>query len=101
MYCVIPQRDGVTGLVGEYFVGESLGVNLPVRTGTRHLKSAPHNVYETLPDKEGRPVMGPSPRTSKPEIVDYAFDRWVAIDCQNEEEWESIVEIFGEASLKD
>ena len=101
MYCVIPQRDGVTGLVGEYFVGESLGVNLPVRTGTRHLKSAPHNVYETLPDREGRPVMGPSPRTSKPEIVDYAFDRWVAIDCQNDEEWESIVEIIGEDSLKD
>ena len=101
MYCVIPQRDGVTGLVGEYFVAESLGIEVPVRTGPRHLKSAPHNVYETIPDKEGRPVMGPSARTPNPEIVDYAYDRWVAIDCQNDEEWTKIIGIIGDDRLKD
>ena len=101
MYCVIPQRDGVTGLVGEYFVAESLGIELPVRTSPRHLKSAPHNVYETLPDKEGRPIMGLLARSPNPEIVDYAFDRWVAIDCQTDEEWERIVEIIGEERLGD
>jgi crotonobetainyl-CoA:carnitine CoA-transferase CaiB-like acyl-CoA transferase len=101
MYCVIPQRDGVTGLVGEYFVAESLGIELPIRTGSRHLKSAPHNVYETLPDKEGRPVMGITARTPNPEILDYAFDRWVTIDCQNDAEWKSIVGIVGDDRLKD
>ena len=100
MYCVIPQRDGVTGLVGEYFVAESLGIELPTRTGSRHLKSAPHNVYETLPDKEGRPVMGITARTPNPEILDYAFDRWITIDCQNDAEWESIVEIVDDDRLK-
>ena len=45
--------------------------------------------------------MGLLARSPNPEIVDYAFDRWVAIDCQTDEEWEKIVEIIGEERLGD
>ena len=32
-YCLLPQRDGVTGLIGEYIVAEGLGCSIPTRTG--------------------------------------------------------------------
>ena len=44
--------------------------------------------------------MGPSARTPNPEIVDYAYDRWVAIDCQNDEEWTKIIGIIDDDRLK-
>jgi crotonobetainyl-CoA:carnitine CoA-transferase CaiB-like acyl-CoA transferase len=93
-YCVIPQRDGITGLIGEFFIAEALGCEMPIRAGFTHLTSAPHNVYPTLPDEEPRPVLGPD-RTP----VSYVDDRWIAIDCRSDEEWELLANLIGDPRL--
>jgi crotonobetainyl-CoA:carnitine CoA-transferase CaiB-like acyl-CoA transferase len=93
-YCMIPQRDGVTGLVGEYFIAEALGVPMPVRYGMANPKSAPHNVYPTIPDAEPRPILG---LDQKP--VSTADDRWIAIDCRSDAEWDRLVELIGDPRL--
>ena len=93
-YCVIPQRDGITGLIGEFFIAEALDCEMPIRAGFTHLTSAPHNVYPTLPDEEPRPVLGPD-RTP----VSYVDDRWIAIDCRSDEEWELLANLIGDPRL--
>ena len=93
-YCMIPQRDGITGLIGEFFIAEALDCEMPIRAGFTHLTSAPHNVYPTLPDEEPRPVLGPD-RTP----VSYVDDRWIAIDCRSDEEWELLANLIGDPRL--
>ena len=93
-YCMIPQRDGITGLIGEFFIAEALDCEMPIRAGFAHLTSAPHNVYPTLPDEEPRPVLGPD-RTP----VSYVDDRWIAIDCRSDEEWELLANLIGDPRL--
>ncbi|MQG56540.1 MAG: CoA transferase [SAR202 cluster bacterium] len=93
-YCMIPQRDGVTGLVGEYFIAEALGVPIPVRVGMANAKSAPHNVYPTLSDEEPRPILG---LDRKP--VSTADDRWIAIDCRSDDEWALLVGLIDDRRL--
>ncbi|MCH7800632.1 MAG: CoA transferase, partial [Chloroflexi bacterium] len=93
-YCMVPQRDGITGLIGEYFIAEALDCQMPIRSGFTHISSAPHNVYPTLPDEEPRPVLGPD-RTP----VSYATDRWIAIDCRSDVEWELLVNLIGDQRL--
>jgi crotonobetainyl-CoA:carnitine CoA-transferase CaiB-like acyl-CoA transferase len=95
-YCMIPQRDGVTSLIGEYFVAESLGCPMPVRQGMAHPTSAPHNVYPTLPDEEPRPVLGPD---RKP--VSHVDDRWIAIDCRTDAEWGRLATVIGDPRLSE
>ena len=95
-YCVIPQRDGITSLIGEYFVAESLGCPMPVRCGMAHPTSAPHNVYPALPDEEPRPLLGPDRQPTS-----YVDDRWIAIDCRNDAEWERLVTVIGDRRLAD
>ena len=45
--------------------------------------------------------MGLLARSPNPEIVDYAFDRWITIDCQTDEDWKKIVEIIADERLGD
>jgi crotonobetainyl-CoA:carnitine CoA-transferase CaiB-like acyl-CoA transferase len=93
-YCMIPQRDGVTGLVGEYFIAEAIGCETLVRAGTAHPTSAPHNVYPSLPDEEPRLVLG---WDRKP--LSSTDDRWIAIDCRSDAEWETFVNLVGDPRL--
>lgn len=93
-YCMIPQRDGITGLIGEYFIAEALDCEMPIRSGFTHLTSAPHNVYPTLPDEEPRPILGPDRMP-----VSSATDRWIAIDCRSNVEWGLLVNLIGDPRL--
>ena len=95
-YCTIPQRDGVIGVIGEYFVAESLGCPMPIRCGMAHPTSAPHNVYRALPDEKPRPLLGPDRLP-----MSYLDDRWVAIDCRSNAEWERLVTVIGDPRLSD
>ena len=93
-YCVLPQRDGVTGLVGEYFVAEALGFPMELRQGNNSNFSTPHNIYPCKPDSKPRIVLGPDRNP-----VGEVFDRWIAIDCQSDKEWEALQEIVGDPRL--
>jgi crotonobetainyl-CoA:carnitine CoA-transferase CaiB-like acyl-CoA transferase len=93
-YCMIPQRDGITGLIGEFIIAESLDCEMPIRAGFAHLTSAPHNVYPTIPDDEPRPVLG-----MDKSIVSYATDRWIAIDCRTNAEWKRLANLIGDSRL--
>lgn len=95
-YCVIPQRDGITAVIGEYFLAETLGCPMPVRYGMAHPTSAPHNVYPALPDEEPRPVLGLDRQP-----VSYVDDRWVAVDCRSDAEWERLATVIGDPRLSD
>ena len=55
-YIVIPQRDGVTGLIAEYVISEYLEQPMEYRVGFKHPTSIPHNVYATIPDEIPRPI---------------------------------------------
>ncbi len=93
-YCVIPQRDGVTSLIGEFIVAEALGHPVDLRTGNKRRGSAPHGVYPCKPDKEPRPVLGPDRAP-----IGEKYDRWVAIDCQTQEDWTSLCSIVKDPRL--
>ena len=93
-YCVLPQRDGVTGLVGEFFIAESLGFPMELRLGNSSNFSTPHNIYPCKPDDKPRIVLGPD-RSPVGEL----FDRWIAIDCQSDKEWEVLKKTVNDPRL--
>lgn len=85
-YCLIPQRDGITGLIGEFIVAEQLGSPLPVRSGAQHSIFAPHGIFECRPSKDMRPVLGPNR-----EPAGYVNDMWLALSCRTDQEWQAFV----------
>ena len=93
-YCVLPQRDGVTGLVGEFFIAESLGFPMELRLGNSSNFSTPHNIYPCKPDDKPRIVLGPDRNP-----VGELFDRWIAIDCQSDKEWEALKKTVNDPRL--
>ena len=93
-YCVLPQRDGVTGLGGEFFIAESLGFPMELRLGNSSNFSTPHNIYPCKPDDKPRIVLGPD-RSPVGEL----FDRWIAIDCQSDKEWEVLKKTVNDPRL--
>lgn len=93
-YCVVPQRDGVTGLIGEFIVAEALGHPVDLRTGNERQGSAPHGVYPCKPDQEPRQVLGPDHAP-----IGEKYDRWVAIDCQTQENWTTLCSIIKDPRL--
>ena len=103
-YCLLPQRDGVTGLIGEYIVAEALGCGIQTRTGNKRSGHAPHEVYPCLPDVEPRPILSVFPNDDEDletQTIDTVTDRWIAIDCQSDEEWMSLAQIVGDSRLYD
>ena len=86
-YCLIPQRDGITGLIGEFIVAEQLGSSLSIRSGAEHSTFAPHGIFECRPSDDMRPVLGPDREPSG-----YVNDMWLALSCRTDQEWQSFVE---------
>ena len=86
-YCLIPQRDGITGLIGEFIVAEQLGTPLPVRSGAEHSTFVPHGIFECRPSDDMRPVLGPD---RKP--AGYVNDMWLALSCRTDQEWQAFAE---------
>ena len=87
-YCLIPQRDGITGLIGEFIVAEQLATPIPIRSGAEHSTFAPHGIFECLPSHEMRPVLGPDR-----EPAAYVNDMWLALSCRTNQEWQAFVEV--------
>jgi crotonobetainyl-CoA:carnitine CoA-transferase CaiB-like acyl-CoA transferase len=94
-YSVVPQRDNVIGLIGEYVVGESAGHPLPVRTGSRDPHFAPHNVYRTR-DSEGRPQLGP-----RGDAIGAITETWLAIAIDSDAAWQALRSTVADARLDD
>ena len=87
-YIVIPQRDGVTGLIAEYVISEYLEQPMEYRVGFKHPTSIPHNVYATIPDKIPRPIY-----SYDGQLLEEIDERWVAFECRNDNEWEQLKKI--------
>ena len=86
-YCLIPQRDGITGLIGEFIVAEQLGSPLSIRSGAEHSTFAPHGIFECHPSDDMRPVLGPDRQPAA-----YVNDMWLALSCRTNQEWQAFVE---------
>ncbi|MCA9843718.1 MAG: CoA transferase [Dehalococcoidia bacterium] len=92
-HIVLRQRDNLTGMVGEYMVAASIGIDIPRQMGNRDLQMAPHGVYRCL-DDSGRyqaDVAG--------NIVRELTDTWVAIACEDDEQWERLKGLIGDPRL--
>ena len=94
-YALVPQRDVIISLVGEYMVAESLGHIVPTRLGNRDLEYAPHNVYPAR-DEGPRPVIMPSG-----EVAIELFDRWLAIAVDSDDAWTALRGVIGDERLDD
>ena len=87
------QRDNIIGMVGEYLVAESAGIEYPVRIGNRDPEMAPHGVYRTR-DDSGRwqgDVLG-NP------VAEY-HDTWVAIAVDSDDAWSALCSTLNDPRL--
>lgn len=94
-HVVVRQRDNLAGMVGEYMVAESLGVEIPPRMGNRDPLFAPQGVYRCKDDDDGRvigDIMG--------EEVGRVFDNWIAISVDSDASWAALVQTIGDARLR-
>ena len=94
-YIMVPQRDGIAGLVSEYVIAEVLGCPLPARIGDRDPYFAPQNAY---PAADGEPrrivdIMG--------NPIGAVDDRWLTITVDSEEAWRALCGVIGDARLDD
>ncbi len=94
-YIVVPQRDGIVGLVGEYIVAEGVGEPIPTRIGNRDLQFAPHNVYRTH-DTEPRPRLGLGE-----ELMGEEVDTWLAIAVDSDAAWDGLRSVLNDTRLDD
>lgn len=93
-HVVVYQRDNIIGMVGEFMVAESLGLEYPARIGNRDPEMAPHGVYRTR-DDSGRwqgDILG-NP------IAEY-HDTWVAIAVDSDEAWHALVRCIADPRLE-
>ncbi len=96
VYIMVPQRDGIVGLIGEYLVAEALGHPLPTRIGSKDAYFAPHNVY---PARDTEPRLVLSPLTGEP--MNAFTDSWVTIAVDSEEAWDCLKRVIGDPRLDD
>jgi crotonobetainyl-CoA:carnitine CoA-transferase CaiB-like acyl-CoA transferase len=94
-YVVVPQRDGIVGLIAEYIVAEGIGQPLPTRIGNRDLLYAPHNVYRTR-DTEPRLRLGLAE-----EVVGEETDSWLAIAVDGDAAWDGLRSVVADPRLDD
>jgi crotonobetainyl-CoA:carnitine CoA-transferase CaiB-like acyl-CoA transferase len=93
-YVMVPQRDVIVSLVGEYMVAEALGCPLPMRIGSKDAYFAPHNVYPSK-DTEPRPML--SPATGQP--IGAFTDAWVTIAVDSDEAWAGLKRVVADPAL--
>ena len=92
-HIVVYQRDNIIGMVGEFMVAESLGLEYPARIGNRDAEMAPHAIYRTR-DDAGRwqgDVLG-NP------VAEY-HDTWLAIAVEDDAAWQALCATLGDARL--
>ncbi len=94
-YAVIPQRDAICSLIGEYVLAEALGHPLPLRIGSHDPEWAPHNVYRT---RDSAPRISRVAPTRPP--IEFV-DTWLAIAVDSENAWESLKRLIGDPRLND
>jgi crotonobetainyl-CoA:carnitine CoA-transferase CaiB-like acyl-CoA transferase len=92
-HAVVPQRDGIVQMIGEYVVAEALGEPLPTRIGSRDVAMAPHNIYAAA-DTEPRPLIG---MLGGP--AGELTDGWVTIAVDSEEAWAGLKQVVGDGRL--
>ncbi|MEX2032404.1 MAG: CoA transferase, partial [Dehalococcoidia bacterium] len=93
-YVMVPQRDGIVNLVGEYMVAEALGCPLPMRIGSKDAHFAPHNVYPSK-DTEPRPILSPATGQS----IGAFTDAWVTIAVDSDEAWAGLKRVVADPAL--
>ena len=74
----LAQRENLTGFVGEYVVDYSMNGVLREPAGNRHRHFAPHGVYRCAGE-----------------------DRWIAIACENDEQFRALCKVLGQPELGD
>jgi len=90
---VVPQRDGMIGLIGEYILAEAIGDPLPTRIGNRDPWMTPHGVYRTR-DTEPRVQLDIAGLPIN-EIV----DSYLAVAIDSDEAWAGLRSVIGNARL--
>ncbi|MDA0365663.1 MAG: CoA transferase [Chloroflexi bacterium] len=92
-HVVVAQRDNIIGLIGEYIVAESLGVDVPTRIGSHDPDYAPHNVYRAR-DDSGRiqsDLLGNPLREFNETFLSIATD--------GDDAWQALRTVVGDARL--
>ena len=92
-YAVVPQRDGIVGVIGEFILAEALGQPLPARIGNRSPAFAPHDVYRCR-DGEPRPILAPGG-----ELTGELSERWLAIAVDSDAAWRALCEVLADPRL--
>lgn len=70
------QCEAVSSLIGEVLLGHEMTSRIPERAGNAHEVCAPHNVYRA-----------------------WGIDRWLAIECHNDDEFGKLCEVMGQPAL--
>ena len=92
-YAVVPQRDAVTGLIGEYLIAESIGHPLPMRIGNRDPLFAPHGVYRARDD------FGRTQEDLLGNVLRDFHENWLAIAVDSDATWEALRSLVGDQRL--
>lgn len=92
-HAVVPQRDGIVQLIGEYVVAEALGAPLPTRIGSHDAAMAPHNVYQAA-DTAPRPLIGVLGGAAG-ELT----DGWITIAVDSEDAWGGLKRVIQDKRL--
>ena len=70
------QCEGVSALLGEYFLGYQMTGQVPERIGNAHPHDAPHSVYRA-----------------------WGVDRWLAIEVHSDAEFDALCTVMGQPEL--
>ena len=92
-HVVVRQRDNIVGMIGEFLVAESAGVNVPRQVGNRSDVNSPHNVYRCM-DDSGRIQADISGNPIR-ELT----DTWLAIDVASDAEWAAVKTVVEDTRL--
>tara|TARA_B100000700_G_scaffold122905_1_gene137617 strand:- start:6898 stop:9330 length:2433 start_codon:yes stop_codon:yes gene_type:complete len=92
-HIVIPQRDGIVGLIGEYIVAESIGKPLPYREGNNNYQDVPSGVYQT---QDSNPRYQTDPDGS---ILNEIVDTYIAFEINDDTKWISFCSLIGDQNL--
>ena len=92
-HIVIPQRDGIIGLIGEYIVAESIGNPLPYREGNSNYQNVPSGVYQT---KDSVPRYQTDPDGT---ILNEIVDNYIAFEINDDTKWVSFCSLVEDKNL--
>ena len=92
-HIVIPQRDGIIGLIGEYIVAESIGNPLPHREGNNNYQDVPSGVYQT---QDSIPRYQTD---SDGSILNEIVDTYIAFEINDDTKWISFCSLIEDKNL--